>query len=389
MIKTLAFILTVAAITAVIWPSPIDSVAIATSQVVPLTGKMAPNDRLQASLIQALPNSAIGPEDVAIDQQGCHYTGVESGDILRRCPNQDQWQVLFNTGGRPLGLSFDHQQRLVIADSGRGLLRWEPQLKSTNPLPDGIKTNNTTDMTVNNQAFKATDSTLTVLVDQYQSQPLKLVNDVDIGPDGTLYFSDSSQHWALGQYQLDGLEGRPSGRLFAYQESTNKLTLLADNLWFANGVAVSQDGTSVLVVETYAHRVNRVSLKGSDMGQRESFIKHLPGYPDGIARDDDGSYWLAIYSARHPILERVSAIPMIKNLIAKIPLSWLPRPIQSGFINHYSADGVLLASYQDRGGVVKAYITSVQPAADGIYFGRLHQANIGFLDRRALVADGE
>lgn len=342
------------------YSSPIDAIAVTPQPIVLPSQHLRLVDRLQSATLEQLPANAVGPEDVAIDQQGCRYTGVANGNILRRCALEPDWTVLFNTSGRPLGLSFDRQQRLLIADSAKGLLRWDPANK-TQPL--------------------------TVLVNEYLGQPLQLVNDVDIGPDGTIYFSDASQRWPLSHYMLDALEGHATGRLFSYQEVGNRVQLLASDLAFANGVAVSADGQSVLVVESYANRVNRINL--GDNNRQEIFVEHLSGFPDGIARDADGSFWLAMYSARDPLLESLWPYPLIKNILAHIPTTWLPKPRQAGFINHYDAAGNLLASYQDKGGVVDAYITSVEPVAGGIFFGRLHQSSIGFVDRRALISHAD
>ncbi len=338
------------------YSSPINPIAVTPQPIAQPKNHLQLIDRLQSAIIEQLPKSEVGPEDVAIDQQGCRYTGVANGNILRRCALEQNWTILFNTTGRPLGLSFDRQQRLLIADSVRGLLRWDPA--SNKPSP-------------------------TLLVDQFEGQPLQLVNDVDVGPDGTIYFSDASQRWPLSHYLLDALEGYATGRLFAYRESDKQIQLLANNLAFANGVAVSADGRSVLVVESYTNRVIRIDLANNN--RRDIFVEHLSGFPDGIARDSDGSFWLAMYAARDPLLESLWPYPFLKNILAHIPTTWLPKPRQAGFINHYDAEGNLLASYQDHGAVVDAYITSVEPVAGGIFFGRLHQSSIGFIDRRALV----
>ena len=49
--------------------------------------------------------------------------------------------------------------------------------------------------------------------------------------------------------------GAPTGRLLVYDPATRSLEVLLDEVFFANGVALSPDGESfVLVCETYAAR---------------------------------------------------------------------------------------------------------------------------------------
>lgn len=53
---------------------------------------------------------------------------------------------------------------------------------------------------------------------------------------------------------------------------------MADGIWFANGVALSPDGSFVAVVETAGMRVKRVWLTGEKAGHVDTLIDELPGY---------------------------------------------------------------------------------------------------------------
>ena len=37
-------------------------------------------------------------------------------------------------------------------------------------------------------------------------------------------------------------------------------------------------------------------------GQKETFMLELPGYPDGISRGTDGSFWVALVNPNNPLL---------------------------------------------------------------------------------------
>ena len=342
------FLLVVIVIAAALgYPSPIDSAAFQPSRPLAMNGVLAPNDALQRTTLLPLPG-ARGGEDVALDKLNCVYTGAENGDILRKCPYSN-WETLANTAGRPLGLAFDAAGNLIIADGIKGLLMLTPVAK------------------------------LVTLVDQYQGQRLGVVDDVDIAADGTIYFSDASSRFPLKDYLWDALTAKPSGRLFAFDPQSGKLDLLADELFFANGVAVAADQSFVLVNETFAYRTSRIWLTGEKAGQRDLFTSQLPGLPDGIARDEDGRFWMALYAPRSATLDKFHPVPFIKNQLAKLPRSFAPVPKPYGFIIQLDEQGNILQSLHDQAAVAIGEITSVQPHGDALYLGTLHGPAVGKL----------
>ena len=349
--KTLLFLLAAAVIATgllLTLPSPIDAIAVKASRPLAFAGALATNDALQSSQIIKLPAGKHGGEDVARDKLGCLYTGTSDGSILRKCPYTG-WETLANTGGRPLGLHFDARQNLIIADAGRGLLSMSPT------------------------------AGITLLADHYAGERLGVVDDVDIGADGTIYFSDASNRYPLQDIVLDILDGRPSGRLFAFDPASGELTLLASDLAFANGVAVAADQSYVLVNETFHYQISKVWLSGPKAGQREIITDKLPGLPDGIARADNGTYWVAMYGLRPALVDRVHDLPWLKNQLAKLPQKLAPVPRPYGLILQIDADGNILQSLHDQAAVAIGEVTSVQPEADGLYLGTLHMDRIGKL----------
>ena len=346
---TLAVLLLIAAAALVSLPSPINAVAVDVPGPRPFAGTLAANDTLQSTHIIRLPAGQRGGEDVARDALGCLYTGTQDGSILRKCRYSD-WETLANTGGRPLGLHFDDQQNLIIADAGKGLLALDPK------------------------------GSLRVLADRYRGEKLGVTDDVDIGADGTIYFSDASNRYPLSAIVHDILDGRPSGRLFAYHPQTSALTLLADDLAFANGVAVAADQSFVLINETFRYRIRKLWLQGPRAGEQDIILDQLPGLPDGIARAADGTFWVAMYALRPAVVDRFHNQPWVKNQLAKLPAWLAPVPRPYGLILQINADGEILQSLHDRTAVAIGEITSVQPEADGLYLGTLHMDRIGRLN---------
>src|ERR1041385_6599659 len=86
-----------------------------------LMGQYAQNTRL--SSIQKFPlGDGHKPEDVALDAEGRIYAGFEDGRIMVLQPDGRQPRVFADTHGRPLGLIFDREGNLIVADAIKGLL---------------------------------------------------------------------------------------------------------------------------------------------------------------------------------------------------------------------------------------------------------------------------
>ena len=74
----------------------------------------------------------------------------------------------------------------------------------------------------------------------------------------------------------------------------------AEDLWFPNGMAITDDGAVLIVAETWAQRLTAVDIE-ADRGQSNPRVwAQLPDdfYPDGICLDAQGAAWVAS-PARH------------------------------------------------------------------------------------------
>lgn len=59
------------------------------------------------------------------------------------------------------------------------------------------------------------------------------------------------------------MQASHTGRLLRYDPASGRTDVLADGLWFANGVALAPDGSYVVVAETMRARLLRVWLRGT------------------------------------------------------------------------------------------------------------------------------
>ena len=117
----LVFILTAGIAYLLFAPVPITPGAWTPAPAPELSGQYEKNTRL--SPVQKLSlGEGHKPEDVALDAEGKIYAGFEDGRIMVLQPDGTQPRVFANTGGRPLGLIFDREGNLIVADALKGLL---------------------------------------------------------------------------------------------------------------------------------------------------------------------------------------------------------------------------------------------------------------------------
>lgn len=327
--------------------SPIDSAAWKAPEPRPMTGRLAPNERLKSADLLAQ-GEIYGPEDTIVDPDGVLYTGTQDGWIVRVWPDGrvENW---LQTDGRPLGMVFDREDNLIVADAWKGLLSIAP------------------------------DRTVTVLAREAEGLPFGFTDDVDIAPDGRIYFTDASSRFHQHDYLLDLMEMRPHGRLLRHDPATGKTEVLLRDMYFANGVAVSPDGDYLLVNETWKYRITRYWISGPRAGTAEVFTENLPGFPDNLAVDDAGRYWVALITLRNSTVDFIHPRPWLKDIVAKMPDSLRPKPEAYGLVIAFNDRGEVLTSLHDTDGQHLQEITSVNPHDGFLYFGSLHNDRIGRL----------
>ena len=238
-----------------------------------------------------------GPEDIAVDSLGNVWTAIENGHVYVFERGALDWRPVTLTYGRPLGLAFSPDERwLYIADATQGLMR-------TDKLGH-----------------------LERLIDTLQGEDLGLVDDLAVAPDGAVYFTSATRHWGVDEVTSAMLAHDRTGRLFRYVPATKRLTVVADSLAFANGVAVAADGTAVYVAETAAYRVLRIPIATDGAtGTAERFAERLPGFPDGLNFDDRGRLWVSLVNPRSNTLDDLAGKPFLRELIYKLPADFKPK----------------------------------------------------------------
>ncbi len=317
----------------------------------PPARERAPGALAKSYQLRVIPVPGVGPEDVLLDQTGAIVTGLQDGRILRISEDGGTIKTLANTHGRPLGLEWLPDGRLLVCDARRGLLALEPQSGRLSPLLSTV-----------------------------HGTALGFCNNAAVARDGTIYFSDSSRCVGIDHWQGELMAHSGSGRLFRLTPA-GEPELLLDGLQFANGVALASDESFVCVAETGAYRVQRYWLSGPRAGSSEVLIDRLGGFPDNMSTGSDGLIWIALASPRNKLLDFLHPrAPLWRKLAWALPDALQPKPVRVVWLLAVDAQGQVMhdVSYP---GHSYHMVTGVREAEGVLYLGSLVESAVAILKR--------
>lgn len=117
-------------------------------------------------------------------------------------------------------------------------------------------------------------------------------NEVVGHPSGNVYVN------GVGFDMMAG-EAPTSGQI-ALVDAKARARVVADELQFPNGMALSSDGATLVVAESHAGRVTAYTVEDSgDLAERRTFAEIPGSAPDGISFARDGTLWYADVPNRH------------------------------------------------------------------------------------------
>ncbi|WP_301546917.1 SMP-30/gluconolactonase/LRE family protein [Gordonia sp. X0973] len=291
-----------------------------------------------------------GPEDVVVAEDGTVYTGLEDGRLLAIRPGDDAVTRVGDTGGRPLGIEFLADGRLLVADAHRGLLAVDPADGAVEPLVTTI------------------DGT-----------PMVFCNNAAVASNGDIWFSDSSTLHPIERWKNDLVEDTRTGRLMR-RGADGSVTVVLGGLGFANGVALAADESYVCVAETAARTVVRWWLTGPKAGSRDYLVTDLPGYPDNIARGSDGLIWVTIASPTDPVVAGLQRGPMfLRRMATKVPEVLQPKPKHTVRVQAFDDEGNL--RHDVHGDASRFHmVTGVREHGGQVWLGSLETDVVGVID---------
>ena len=195
------------------------------------------------------------------DPHGFLYVSDETlNKIFRLYPDGHREEVI--SLGDPDGNTFDQHLRLLdCASVLRAVIRLEP------------------------------DGRYTILADRYQNKRFNSPNDLVIGPDGAIYFTDPTLDLPKGQAQEIPYQG-------VYRLDTKgEVRLLTRDLAQPNGLAFSPDGKHFYVDDSERRDIRVYDfLPGGTLANGRLFGEEPgaadEGVPDGMRVDEEGNLFV-------------------------------------------------------------------------------------------------
>ena len=191
------------------------------------------------------------------------FSDIPANRIYKWSPDKGV-EVFRDPSGNSNGLTYDKQGCLLICEHGnRRLSRIDK------------------------------DGTYTVLADTFQGKPLNSPNDVVVKSDGTVYFTDPTYGIEPHEQEL------PFQGVYRLDAERRKLILLVDDFVRPNGLAFSPDEAVLYIGDS---SIGRRHVRAFDVdpdgalsnGRVFAEIRsELPGNPDGMKVDTDGSLYVS------------------------------------------------------------------------------------------------
>src|SRR5436190_18947055 len=185
-------------------------------------GTPSPESSRAAGAVELLIAGYDSPEGPAFDRDGnLFFVNWTASSIVKMAPDGTSTEF-FNTGGVPAGLAFHPDGSLYVADEGddlHGILKITP------------------------------DAQMTIVVNEFQGQPLNGANDLVFDKNGALYFTDP---WGSDP-------SNPIGGVYRLLPD-GTLEQIDTGLAFPNGIELTADGSAVIVGETGQNRLLRYSI---------------------------------------------------------------------------------------------------------------------------------
>jgi gluconolactonase len=220
---------------------------------------------MDISQVKTIGEGIIRPEGVMAMDDGTIFTADARGQCA--CIRPDgRTEFIGDLGGAPNGICIDRQGRIIVANIGNG----EVQALST-------------------------DGRHEVWMTHADGRRIRAPNFPFLDMQGRLWVSNSTEQEDINSVLLRPV---PDGSIVLIENGRPRI--LADGIYFANGLTLDQAEEYLYVAQTMRRNVLRYRiLSGGDLGPAEVFGPESlgpVGFPDGIAFDEAGNLWVTFPS---------------------------------------------------------------------------------------------
>jgi gluconolactonase len=211
--------------------------------------------------VQTIGSGIVRPEGVMVLPDGTLYTADGRGSCARIL-RTGKTDVFGDLGGLPNGICIDLQGACIVANIGNGQIQ--------RLFPDGRHE---------------------VLATEAGGQRIYAPNFPLVDSRGRIWVSNSTARPDLDEALR---HPGPDGTIVLWERGSARI--VADRIYFANGLAMDEDERHLYVAETLLRRVLRFRIdEDGSLSGREVYgpwVLAPQGFPDGIAFDEAGNLWI-------------------------------------------------------------------------------------------------
>lgn len=226
------------------------------------------------------------PEGPAFDSQGNLWLVELKGEGIVKYTNGNLQK--FHTGGNPNGIAIDKQDRLWFCDSGKKAIR----------------------------RFSPENQQIEIIAERVGEEILNKPNDLAFDEAGNLVFT------CPGESRQE-----PSGYVCVLKKN-GEVKKIATEKYFPNGLAFSEDGKTLIIAETYKHRLWKGdwNTKTCEWTNTQVWAEvGGPIGPDGMCFDSEGNLYVAVFDT-----SKIKIVNPLGKIIEEISIEG-KRPTNCAF----------------------------------------------------------
>ncbi len=217
--------------------------------------------KIELDKVNTIGVGIIRPEGVMVHKDGT-VLAVDARGQIARISYAGETSFYGNLGGTPNGICLDDEGNCIIANIGNG------QVQSL-----------------------ARDGTHQVLMTEAEGKKMVTPNFPFLDSKGRLWVSNSSYREDIE----DSIQKpAPDGCIVLIEK--RRARIVAEGIYFANGVALNADESNLYVAATMQRAILQYKIEPDGSLISPEFYGPLPlaelGYPDGIAFDEAGNLWV-------------------------------------------------------------------------------------------------